>query len=82
MNDARGFMQVLHCTQQLQEVVPGESFVETALFVLDLDKGEEIPLLHKLQHYEKDLDSFATGLNHYLTVAVVLYQLDYVGVVH
>ena len=82
MHDACGFMQVLHCAQQLQKVISGESFIETTLFVLDLDEREEIPLLHELQYYEKDLDSFSTGLNHYLTVAIVFYQLDYVGVVH
>lgn len=75
-------MQVLNCTQQLQKVVPGEPLVEAARLVLGLNERKKVPLLNQFENNEKHLDGFSTRFYDYFSFAVILHQLNYVGVVH
>jgi hypothetical protein len=79
---ARRIMQILNRAEELEEIVPSKALIEAALLVADLNEREEIALLHELQDDEKDLDSLPTGLNDYLSFAVVLDELYYIWVVH
>ena len=81
MHNARVVVQVVDGAQQLFKIVARKLLVKTAPRILDLNVRKEVTLLDKLEHYEKYLDGFAGVFDHDLAVAVVLDQLDDVGVV-
>jgi hypothetical protein len=65
-------VQVLNGTEELEKVVPSKALIEAALFVLNLDEGEEIALLHEFKHDKEYLRSLAVGFDENLSLAVVL----------
>lgn len=72
MDDAGRLVQILDGAEQLEKVIPCEALVEAALFVLDLNEGEEVALLHEFKHDEEHLRGFAVRFDENLTLAVVL----------
>ena len=76
MDDAWFIVQVFDGTQQLFEIVPWKLFVKASSCILYFYIAKQVSLFYQFEHNEKDLDGFARVFDNYLTIAVILNQLN------
>ena len=73
-------VQVLDSVKHLREVVASKFLGETASLIFLFDEREKVALLNEFQNYEENLNALPRVFDDGFAFAVVINQLDDVGV--